>query len=64
MSVIFKTLKKLRSQSPEEKKTGRLKRGRNVYSFRRILFSSHSMFLIVVFIFLSIILSYRSSIVG
>ncbi len=53
MSVIFQTLKKLRSQSSEEEKTRRLKRGRNVYSFRRILFSSHSMFLIVVFIFLS-----------
>lgn len=53
MSVIFKTLKKLRSQSPEEKKTGRLKRGRNVYSFRRILFSPSSMLLIVVLIFIS-----------
>lgn len=53
MSVIFKTLKKLRSQSPEEKKTGRLKKGRNVYSFRRILFSPSSILLIVIFIFIS-----------
>jgi hypothetical protein len=53
MSVIFKTLKKLRSQSPEEKKTGRLKKGRNVYSLRRILFSPSSILLIVIFIFIS-----------
>ena len=53
MSVIFNTLKKLRSQSPEEKKTGRLKKGRNVYSLRRILFSPSSILLIVIFIFIS-----------
>jgi len=53
MSVIFNTLKKLRSQSSEEEKTGRLKKGRNVYSFRRILFSPSSMLLIVLFIFIS-----------
>jgi tetratricopeptide (TPR) repeat protein len=53
MSVIFNTLKKLRSQSPDEKKTGRLKKGRNVYSFRRILFSPSSILLIVLFIFIS-----------
>ncbi|MEA1936400.1 MAG: tetratricopeptide repeat protein [Thermodesulfobacteriota bacterium] len=54
MSVIFKTLKKLKSQSPEDRKeAGKLKRFHNVYSFRRILFSPLAILVLVLFIFLS-----------
>ena len=53
MSVIFKTLKKLKSQSPEDRKeAGKLKRFHNVYSFRRILFSPSAILALVLFIFL------------
>jgi len=54
MSVIFKTLKKLKFQSPEDgKEAGKLKRFHNVYSFRRILFSPLAILVLVLFIFLS-----------
>ena len=54
MSVIFKTLKKLRGQSPEGKERGeKLKRGRNVYSFRRIIFSPTGILFIALLIFFS-----------
>ena len=54
MSVIFKTLKKLRGQTPEEKEGAKkLRKGRNIYSFRRIFFSPLGVFLITVFIFFS-----------
>ena len=54
MSVIFKTLKKLRGQSPEGKERDeKLKRGRNIYSFRRIFFSPTGILLIALLIFFS-----------
>jgi len=54
MSVIFKTLKKLRGQSPEaEERDEKLKRDRNIYSFRRIIFSPTGILLIAVIIFFS-----------
>ena len=54
MSVIFKTLKKLRSQSPEgSKESDNLKKRRNVYSLRNILSSPRTAILLILFIFLS-----------
>ncbi len=54
MSVIFKTLKKLRGQSPEGKERDeKLRRGRNIYSFRKILFSPTGILLIALLIFFS-----------
>ena len=54
MSVIFKTLKKLRSQSPEgSKESDNLKKRRNVYSLRGIFSSPRTAILLVLFIFLS-----------
>ncbi|MBW1612454.1 MAG: tetratricopeptide repeat protein [Deltaproteobacteria bacterium] len=54
MSVIFKTLRKLRGQSLEgEKRAEKLKKGRNIYSFRRIFFSPLGALLIILFIFFS-----------
>ena len=54
MSVIFKTLKKLRGQSPEGKERDeKLKRGRNIYSFRRIIFSPTGILFIALLIFFS-----------
>jgi len=54
MSVIFKTLKKLRGQSLEaEERDEKLKRGRNIYSFRRIIFSPTGILLIAILIFFS-----------
>jgi len=54
MSVIFKTLKKLRGQSPEGKESDeKLKRGRNIYSFRRIIFSPTGILFIALLIFFS-----------
>lgn len=54
MSVIFKTLKKLRGQSPEGKERDeKLKRRRNIYSFRRILFSPTGILFITLVIFFS-----------
>ena len=54
MSVIFKTLKKLKSQLPEDRKEAeKLKRARNIYSFRRSLFSPLAILALVLFIFLS-----------
>ena len=54
MSVIFKTLKKLRGQSPEGKERDeKLKRGRNIYSFRKIVFSPTGILLIALLIFFS-----------
>ena len=54
MSVIFKTLKKLRSQSPEgSKESDNLKKRRNVYSLRDILSSPRTVSILVLFIFLS-----------
>ena len=53
MSVIFKTLKKLRDKSLEGKEGAeKLKRGRNVYSFRRVFFSPLGILSIALFIFL------------
>jgi hypothetical protein len=54
MSVIFKTLKKLRGQSPEGKERDeKLRRGRNIYSFRKILFSPTGILSIALLIFFS-----------
>ncbi len=54
MSVIFRTLKKLRGQSLEGKEGDeKLKRGRNIYSFRRIIFSPLGIISLAIFIFLS-----------
>ncbi len=54
MSVIFKTLKKLRGQSLEGKEEDeKLKRRRNIYSFRRIFFSPLGILSITLFIFFS-----------
>jgi hypothetical protein len=54
MSVIFKTLKKLRGQSPEGKERDeKLKRGRNIYSFRKIVFSPAGILFIALLIFFS-----------
>lgn len=54
MSVIFKTLKKLRGQSLEaQERDERLKRGRNIYSFRRIIFSPTGILLIALLMFFS-----------
>jgi tetratricopeptide (TPR) repeat protein len=54
MSVIFKTLKKLRGQSPEGKERDeKLKRGRNIYSFRKIAFSPTGILFIVLLVFFS-----------
>lgn len=54
MSVIFKTLKKLRGQSLEGKEGAeKLKRRRNIYSFRRIFFSPLGILSITLFIFFS-----------
>jgi len=54
MSVIFKTLKKLRGQSPEGKESDeKVKRVRNIYSFRKIIFSPKGILLIALLIFFS-----------
>lgn len=54
MSVIFKTLKKLRRSSSElEQKKAKAKRPYNIYSFRRMLFSPAGVILLAFFFFLS-----------
>ena len=53
MSVIFRTLKRLRSNTPEKEEEINLRRGRKIYSFRDILFSPASILLVTLIIFLA-----------
>jgi hypothetical protein len=53
MSVIFKTLKRLRSNTPENEEEVRLRKGRRIYSFRDILFSPVIILLVTIIIFLA-----------
>jgi tetratricopeptide repeat protein len=51
MSVIFRTLKRLRSNTPEKEEEINVRRGRKIYSFRDILFSPASILLVTLIIF-------------
>ena len=51
MSVIFRTLKRLRSNTPEKEEDVNLRRGRKIYSFRDILFSPASILFVTLIIF-------------
>jgi len=51
MSVIFRTLKRLRSNTPEKEEEINLRRGRKIYSFRDVLFSPASILLVTLIIF-------------
>ncbi len=53
MSVIFKTLKKLKNPSFEENGKGMRRKGRGVYSFRGMLLSPSAVLFIALFIFLA-----------
>ena len=53
MSVIFRTLKRLRSNTPEKEEEINLRRGRKIYSFRDILFSPAIILLVTLIIFLA-----------
>jgi hypothetical protein len=58
MSVIFKTLEKVRSSSlSQEKKGGGPKRSRNIYSFRRIVISPLGVLCLAVLLILSALFS-------
>jgi len=54
MSVIFRTLKKLKSESPDHKEdTKKLKKKHNVFSFTSILTSSRAILFLIFFILIS-----------
>ena len=58
MSVIFKTLEKVRSPSPGEKEGGRrLRRTRNIYSFRNVVISPLGVLCLAVLLILAALFS-------
>jgi hypothetical protein len=58
MSVIFKTLEKVRSPSPGEKEGGRrLRRSRNIYSFRNMVISPLGVLCLAVLLILAALFS-------